>query len=54
MVSVSPRRPLDVVVPVRLSAEQWAQLRNEAGELGLGLSTLLRMWALERLRSAGR
>jgi len=49
-VVVEVKRPLDTVVPVRLSAETWSALRREARELGVGPSTLIRVWVLERLR----
>ncbi len=48
--SVEGRRPLDKVIPVRLSAEKWAEVRAEAQELGIGPTTLVRMWVLEKLR----
>ena len=41
---------LDKVIPVRLSSDKWEQIRKEAIELGVGPSTLARMWILERLR----
>lgn len=50
VVQVEVRKPLDKVIPVRLSAEKWEELRKEAGELGVGPTTLARMWILERLR----
>jgi hypothetical protein len=43
------RRPMDRVIPVRFSTEQWEALRQEAIRRGIGPSTLLRMWALEKL-----
>ncbi len=50
VVQVEVRKPLDKVIPVRLSAEKWEELRKEARELGIGPTTLARMWILERLR----
>jgi hypothetical protein len=50
VVEVEVKRPLDKVIPVRLSADKWEELRAEARELGIGPSTLLRMWVLEKLR----
>jgi len=47
---VEVKKPLDKVIPVRLSAEKWEELRKEARELGIGPTTLARMWILERLR----
>lgn len=44
------KKPLDKVIPVRLSADKWEQIREEARELGIGPTTLARMWILERLR----
>ena len=49
-VEVEVRKPLDKVVPVRLSSEKWEELRREARELGIGPTTLARMWILEKLR----
>lgn len=50
IVQVEVKKPLDKVIPVRLSAEKWEELRREARELGIGPTTLARMWILERLR----
>ena len=50
VVQVEFKKPLDKVIPVRLSDDHWRQLRREAQELGVGPSTLLRMWVLEKLR----
>jgi hypothetical protein len=50
VVQVEVKRPLNMVIPVRLSSDKWEQVRAEARELGIGPSTLVRMWVLERLR----
>jgi hypothetical protein len=50
VVRVEVRKPLDKVIPVRLPADKWEQIREEARELGVGPTTLARMWILERLR----
>ena len=50
VVEVEVKKPLDKLIPVRLSAEKWEKLRREAHELGIGPTTLARMWILERLR----
>jgi len=52
VVEVEFRRPLNVVVPVRLAADTWEDLRREAKEVGVGPSTLARMWLLERLNKS--
>lgn len=44
------KRPMEKVIPIRVSAEQWRALRTEAERLGIGPTTLVRMWALEKLR----
>lgn len=49
-VHVEVKKPLDKVIPVRLSADKWEEIRKEAMELGVGPTTLARMWILERLR----
>ena len=50
VVGAEVKKPLDKVIPVRLSAEKWEELRIEARQLGIGPTTLARMWILERLR----
>jgi hypothetical protein len=50
VVQAEVKKPLDKVIPVRLSSEKWEELRREAKELGIGPTTLARMWILERLR----
>jgi hypothetical protein len=51
VVRVEVKKPLDKVIPVRLPADKWEQIRKEARELGVGPTTLARMWILEHLRS---
>ena len=50
VVQAEIKKPLDKVIPVRLSADKWEEIRREARELGVGPTTLARMWILERLR----
>lgn len=50
VVLVEAKRPLDAVVPVRISSATWESLRQEAREVGIGPSTLVRMWILEKLK----
>ena len=42
------------VVSVRLSAEEHARLQRAAEAASLPLSTLIGLWALDRLRALGR
>lgn len=51
VVEVEAKRPLDTVIPVRLAADTYAELRREAHARGVGPSTLIRMWVLEKLRA---
>lgn len=51
---VSVRRPnlgRSTVASVRLSAEEHGQLQQAADDAGLPVSTLIRLWALDRLRA---
>ena len=50
VVELSVKKPLDKVIPVRLASDKWEELRVEARELGIGPTTLARMWILEKLR----
>ena len=51
VVGIEVKKPLDKVIPVRLPADKWEQIREEARGLGIGPTTLARMWILEHLRS---
>jgi hypothetical protein len=44
------RKLLNRVIAVRLSDDRWEELRKEADWLGIGPTTLVRMWITERLR----
>jgi hypothetical protein len=46
------KRPMEKVIPIRVSAEQWKAFRAEAERLGIGPTTLVRMWALEKLQDS--
>lgn len=50
VVRLEVKKHLDKVIPIRLQAADWEKLREEARELGVGPTTLARMWILERLR----
>jgi len=50
VVRVEVKKPLDRVIPIRISTEKWEELRHEARELGIGPTTLARMWIIEHLR----
>jgi hypothetical protein len=50
VVQVEVKKPLDKVIPIRLPSEKWEQIREEARELGVGPTTLARMWILDHLR----
>lgn len=50
VVHLEVKKPMDKVIPVRLPSEKWEQIRKEARELGIGPTTLARMWILECLR----
>jgi hypothetical protein len=54
VVHVEVKKPLDKVIPVRLPSDKWEQIREEARELGVGPTTLARMWILEHLRQRVR
>jgi len=46
-----PNLGRSTVVSVRLSAEEHGRLERAASEANLPLSTLIRIWALDRLRA---
>ena len=50
IVQVEVKKPLNKVIPIRLPSDKWEQIREEARELGVGPTTLARMWILDHLR----
>ena len=54
VVELEVTRPLDKVIPVRLPSDAWTAMRREATELGVGPSTLARMWIMEKLRTVAK
>jgi len=40
---------LQKIIPVRVSAEDWEQLRKQAQGMGIGVSTLTRIWVMGKL-----
>ncbi len=54
VVDLDVKKPIDKIISIRLSPEKWDELRKEASELGVGPTTLARMWILERLRERSR
>ena len=49
VVEIEVKRPLDVVIPIRLSSEQWQAVRQEARDRGTNPAILIRAWVLEKL-----
>jgi hypothetical protein len=50
VVEIEVSRLLDKMVPIRLTSEQWEELRREARERGVSPTTLIRTWVLEKRR----
>lgn len=50
--SIKIKQPLDNVLQVRLTEQQWQGLRRRAHDIGIGPATLMRMWVVEKLRDA--
>ncbi len=52
--TVAMKNPLDVALQVRLPGDKWEILCQEAAELGVEPSTLLRMWVFDKIRTVQR
>jgi predicted DNA binding CopG/RHH family protein len=52
-VVVQIRRKLDKVLPIRFDTHTVNELEKEAATKGVGATTLVRMWILERLNENG-
>ena len=50
VVVLEAKRSLDIAAPVRLSDAVWKAVRADARVVGVGPSTLVRIWVRERLR----
>lgn len=53
-VRVRVSKNLSEGITIRLDAETLETIRAEAQEKGIGPTTLVRMWVLERLKAGGR
>lgn len=40
---------LQKIIPLRVSEEDWERLRKHAEVMGIGVSTLTRIWVMEKL-----
>jgi hypothetical protein len=38
------------IIPIRVSVENWEQIRKEADRMGVGVSTLTRIWIMDYLQ----
>jgi hypothetical protein len=38
------------IIPIRVSLENWEQIRKEADRMGIGVSTLTRIWIMDYLQ----
>ena len=54
VVEIDVDEPIGKIVSVRLSAEQWEELRQEARALGIGPAALATSWVLERMRQTAK
>ena len=54
VVEIDVDAPIGKIVSVRLSAEQWEELRQEARALGIGPAALATSWVLERMRQTAK
>ena len=50
VVDLKVKKAMNKVIPVRLPTDKWEQIRQVAKELGIGPTTLARIWILEQLR----
>lgn len=53
-VKLEVARPLEHILGVRLDAKTIDQLTKLGSEMGIGPSTLVRMWIMEKLKSLSR
>ena len=41
------KKNLQKIIPIRVSQENWEQIKKEADRMGIGVSTLTRIWIMD-------
>ena len=45
---------LQKIIPIRLSQENWKQIKKEADRMGIGVSTLTRIWIMDDIQKLAK
>ena len=44
------KKNLQKIIPIRVSQENWEQIKKEANRMGIGVSTLTRIWIMDDIQ----
>ena len=48
------RKNLQKIIPIRVSQENWEQIKKEADRMGIGVSTLTRIWIMDDIQKLAK
>ena len=48
------KKNLQKIIPIRVSQENWEQIKKEADRMGIGVSTLTRIWIMDDIQKLAK
>jgi len=48
------KKILQKIIPIRVSQENWKQIKKEADRMGIGVSTLTRIWIMDDIQKLAK
>ncbi|MBI4187677.1 MAG: hypothetical protein HY529_00540 [Chloroflexi bacterium] len=48
------KKNLQKIIPIRVSHENWEQIKKEANRMGIGVSTLTRIWIMDDIQKLAK
>jgi len=48
------KKNLQKIIPIRVSQENWEQIKKEANRMGIGVSTLTRIWIMDDIQKLAK
>ena len=48
------KKSLQKIIPIRVSQESWEQIKKEADRMGIGVSTLTRIWIMDDIQKLAK
>ena len=48
------KKNLQKIIPIRVNQENWEQIKKEADRMGIGVSTLTRIWIMDDIQKLAK